>query len=412
MNPYIRECPLIKRYYVIDNLMKLEELSRRMMTISEFAFDTETGSLTNNRATGLAVRGENEDLLCVCITISWGDYDNYYIPLNHRRAEDKDRNLPESLVVKKLQPVFDRDDVTVIGAHLKFDLHVLNRIGFKFKETMKQFDVLLAMWLVNENVTGGLKGLSQHYFKYPQEHFSEVVNSVPSDVKREFGLKGTQKATYDLVAIDDGKDYALDDSFQTWNLYLYALDMLEVEGMTDIFWKHSMPFSKCLYKMEKRGVTVDVERLDKMSAEIEEDLKSLLYDMTEILGEEFNPSSNVHLAEILFGYVKEGKEFQFSRTFDFPVQSKTNTGAPQTNALTLYKLSKMNYKNVRKREGVEFVNLLMEYKRLEKLKSAFIEGLREQIYEDGKVHPSFNQTGTDSGRISMSSPKQNWALVA
>lgn len=403
MNPYLRERPEMKRYFVVDTPEKLDELAHRLMGVSEFSFDTETGSLTNNRATGLAVRGDNDDLICVCITISWGDYDNYYIPLNHRREEDVHRNLPESLVVRKLQPVFDRDDVTVIGAHLKFDLHVLNRIGFVFKPTMKQFDVLLAMWLVNENVSGGLKGLSSYYFKYPQEHFAEVINSVPSEVKREFGLRGSQKATYDLVLIDDGKTYALDDAFQTWNLYLYALDMLEVEGMTEIFWKHSMPFSKCLYKMEARGVAVDIDRLEEMNDEIEQDLKSLVYDMTEILGEEFNPSSNAQLAEILFGYVKEGKTPQF-KGFNFPVQSRTNSGAPQTNALSLWKLSRMTYTVRRKREGVGFVNLLMQYKKLEKLKAAFIDGLRDQIYDDGRVHASFNQTGTDSGRISMSAP--------
>lgn len=404
MTPYLREQPVLKKYYIVDTPKKLDDLARKMMKVSEFAFDTETGSWTNNRSTGLAVRGENDDLICVCITISWGDYNNYYIPLNHRREEDASRNLSEALVVKKLQPVFDREDVTVIGANLKFDLHVLNRIGFEFKTSMKQFDVLLAMWLVDENISGGLKGLSQYYFKYPQEHFSEIVNSVPSEVKREFGLKGSQKATYDLVAIEDGKNYALDDSFQTWNLYLYALDMLEVEGMADIFWKHSIPFSKCLYKMERRGMVIDVERLDEMGVEIEKDLKSLIYSMIEILGEEFNPSSNIQLAEILFGYIKDGKQPQFKSTFNFPVQSKTEKGAPQTNALTLYRLSRLTYKTKRKKEGIEFVNLLMEYKRLEKLKSAFIDGLREQIYKDGKVHPSFNQNGADSGRISMSYP--------
>ena len=278
---------------------------------------------------------------------------------------------------------------------------------------MKEFDVLLAGFLVNENIEGGLKGLSSHYFKYPQEHFAEVVQTVPGEVKKEFGLKASNKATFDLVLIEDGCMYALDDAFQTWNAYLLFLDLLEEEGMTDIFWKHSMPFSKCLYKMEKRGVTIDLDKLHQMRNDMDKDIEDLFYEMTEILGAEFNPKSSMQLAEILFGYVKENKESLYGRlSFRFPIQTTTGTGAPQTNELTLRRISQMSYKNSRKLEGIEFVKKLMSYKKLVKLRTAFIEGLEEQVYEDGKAHASMNQTGTDSGRISMSTPKQNWALAA
>ena len=111
ITPYRMITPQIKRYSIIDTKAKLHRLARKMMKISAFAYDTETNTLR--------VNGDNKNFLCVCISISWGAYDNYYIPLNHRREEDIHRNLLEEDVVEALQPVFDRDDVIVVGQNLR-----------------------------------------------------------------------------------------------------------------------------------------------------------------------------------------------------------------------------------------------------------------------------------------------------
>lgn len=397
ITPYKRIRPQIKDYSIIDTNAKLNRLARKMMKVSEFAFDTETNTLR--------VNGENKDFLCVCITISWGAYDNYYIPLNHRREEDVHRNLLEEDVVDALQPVFDRDDVIVVGQNLKFDLHVLTRLGFTFKRTMQIYDTMLALWICDENFSKGLKENSMRFFDYQQDHFADIVNSVPSEVKKEFGLKASNKATYDLVLIEDGFSYALEDSFHTWNLYVMCLDRVENEGMTEILHKHMFPFLWTLYRMEERGVEIDVEALKQMQVDMAEDLDSMLYDMTELLGAEFNPNSNPQLQEILFGYQKKPKESPLMDiSFEFPVVSQTNGGAPQANASVLWTLSKKEYKNKRKQEGVEFCKKLMDFKQLMKLKSAFVDGMLENLYDDGKAHCSFNQVGADSGRLSCSNP--------
>ena len=199
--------------------------------------------------------------------------------------------------------------------------------------------------------------------------------------------------------------------------------------------------------MEERGVTVDTARLEKMKNEIKEDMDELEYDIFDLAGVEFNPASGQQLAELLFGYAKPGKiidpkkltkkryeyycnkdwdaldkdgyeldedgnltqransnDHILSNSFRFRVLSQTKGGAPSTSGDTLWKLSKLSFKDKRKREGVELCKLLMEYKKLAKLMSAFVIGLQEQLYEDGKAHPSFNIIGTDSGRISCSEP--------
>ena len=374
-----------------------------MQDIEEFAFDTETNTLR--------VVGDNEDFLCVGISISWGDYNNYYIPLNHRRYEDYKRNIPENMVRKYLKRIFEREDVRIIGHNLKFDMHVMARLGIIIK-TKDLFDTMVASWLCDENTPNGLKENTQEIWGIDQTHFKEVTNDVPKEVKKEFGYKANQKVTFDLVLIDEGSPYAIDDAFYTWNLYLYYMDRLEEEKMYKIYFKSYVKFLRTLFRMEERGVTIDTQRLREMQVEIEEDIEKLAYEMQDLAGVEFNAGSSDQLGELLFGYVSDKKLEKdpdytsplIENTFGLRAISKTAKGAPQTNANTLYKLSKMDYKNKRKKQGVEFCKKLLEYKKLAKLKSAFIDGMLEQLYSDGKAHPNFNIIGTDSGRISCSNP--------
>jgi len=395
--------PFRKKSIVVDNVKKLKRLAKKMQDIQEFAFDTETNTLR--------VVGDNESFLCVGISISWGEYNNYYIPLHHRRHEDYYRNIPEDILRKYLKKIFEREDIRIIGHNLKFDMHVMARLGIVIK-TKDLFDTMVASWLCDENTPNGLKENTQEIWSIDQTHFKEVTNDVPNEVKKEFGYKANQKVTFDLVLIDDGSPYALDDAFFTWINYIYWLDRLEEEGMEKIFKRYHVKFLRTLFRMEERGVTVDTERLNEMKTEIEEDTEILMYEMQDLAGVEFNAGSSQQLGELLFAYVPEKKLSKdpdytsplIENTFGLRPISKTASGAPQTNANTLYKLSKMEYKNKRKKQGVEFCKKLLEYKKLAKLKSAFIDGMLEQIYEDGKAHPNFNIIGADSGRISCSNP--------
>lgn len=388
---------------MVDNVKKLKRLAKKMQDIQEFAFDTETNTLR--------VVGDSESFLCVGISISWGEYNNYYIPLHHRRHEDYRRNIPEDILRKYLKKIFEREDIRIIGHNLKFDMHVMARLGIVIK-TKDLFDTMVASWLCDENTPNGLKENTQEIWGIDQTHFKEVTNDVPNEIKKEFGYKANQKVTFDLVLIDDGSPYALDDAFFTWINYLYWLDRLEEEGMDKIFKRYHVKFLRTLFRMEERGVTVDVERLNEMKTEIDEDTERLMYEMQDLAGVEFNAGSSQQLGELLFAYIPEkklSKDLDYTsplieNTFGLRPISKTASGAPQTNANTLYKLSKMEYKNKRKKQGVEFCKKLLEYKKLAKLKSAFIDGMLEQLYEDGKAHPNFNIIGADSGRISCSNP--------
>lgn len=284
-------------------------------------------------------------------------------------------------------------------------MHVLDRIGIDIA-TNDLFDTMVASWICDENMPKGLKENSQRFLNIQQERFGDTLATVTNEQKKAVGLKSANKPTFDLVSIANGAPYAMDDSYYTYELYVQFLEELRKEGMEDIFFKTYPQFLKTLFNMERRGITVDVPKLKQMGEDMSTDLEDLEYEMLELVGVQMNLGSNQELSQLLFGYseFKNVKQEILDVSFEFPIVSTTAKGSPQVNSATLEKLAKKEYKNGRKREGVEFVKMLLEYKKLNKLKSAFVDGLIEQLYEDGKAHPSFNIVGTDSGRISCSSP--------
>ena len=365
-----------------------------MKHLEEFAYDTETNTLR--------VYGPNSDFKCVGISISWGAYNNYYIPMNHYFETGQ---LPVETVVKYLKPIFENPEVTIIGHNLKFDMHVLARIGINI-QTNNLIDTMILSWICDENAPKGLKENSQRILGIDQTHFADVLATVTSEQKKAVGLKANNKATYDLISVENGAPYALADSYYTFELYKHYLDVLEVEGMEKIYFKTYPQFLRTLYNMEERGITVDVPKLKQMGIDMDKDLDNLSYEMLEIAGVHVELGSTQQLAQLIYGYseFKNVNESILKASFNFPVGSTTAKGVPQVNNANIEKIAKADYKTTRKREGVKFCQKLMEYKKLAKLKSAFVDGLLEQIYEDGKAHPSFNIVGTDSGRISCSSP--------
>ena len=267
--------PEIKKKEIIDSVEKLRELCNKMRNIPAFAFDTETNTLE--------VLGPNKNFRCADITISWGEYNNYDIVLGHLRDEDLHRNIDLEVAVSLLKPIFEREDVLIIGHNLKFDMHTMKRLGIHIK-TKYLFDTMLASWLCNENTPNGLKENSAEKMGISQTHFKEVTDNIPNDIKKKFGYKASQKVhDFGLVLVDEVSDYCIDYAFYTWCLYLGFCKELEDEKMDKIYYKINIPFLRVLFDMEERGVNVDVDRLRKMGEEMQEDLDNLQYEIYELL---------------------------------------------------------------------------------------------------------------------------------
>lgn len=423
---------------VIETEEELQDLCDKLMKVPAFAFDTETNTLN--------VLGPNRDFKCVGISISWGEENNYYIPVGHVRIEDIHHQLTVDVVADYLRPVFAREDVEIDGWNLKFDMHVMKRIGVDIV-TKHLFDGMLASWLCDENTPNGLKDNSTRNMGVPQEHFNEVTNTVPNEIKKQFGFKANSRVTFDLVLIEDAMPYVIGDAFYTWCNCIGFKQKLVDEKMDKIYQRMYVPFLRVLFDMEEQGVTVDVSRLTQMGADMEQDLDELQYRIYELAGCEFNIGSSQQKAEILFGYTKADKEIDpaklptkklrvayeeddletleaygyyfdnegrlfkanerstvLEHSFGFTSIAQTGSGAPSTDSDTIWRLSQRTFKNKRKQQGVEMCKAMLEYSKIAKLKTAFVDGILAQLYNDGKAHPSFNQIGTDSGRLSCSNP--------
>ena len=387
----------LRNYSIIRSVGQLKRLADMMGDIEEFAFDTETNTLR--------VNSDSDEFSLVGVSISWGVDNNYYIPTGHLYATDEYPNIPTWYVRRYLKPVFEREDVRVIGWNLKFDMHVMKRIGIDIKST-DLWDGMIMSWLCDENSANGLKENTKMIWGEMPREFTEVTGLVTPERRKENGLKANSRVPFSLVDIEDGALYAIDDAFNTFRNYVYLMDKLEEEGMEKIYCKMYKKFLRTLYNMEERGVIVDRERLTEMKSEIKEDLEQLMYDMIEMVGVEFNPSSNQHLAELLFGYdgSKNPNDTLINNSFKFKPETVTGSGMPQTGNGVLQKILKRSYSDKRRVKGQEFIKNLLSYKKLNKLYTAFILGIDELIYPDGKVHPNCNIIGTDSGRISMSEP--------
>lgn len=429
--------------HIIRTELELVRLKRRLMKLEEFAFDTEFDSLR------MQFKGEQEFVGC---SFSWGKSgNNYYIPVGHQVNDERDQ-IPLDVFIKHMKPVFARKDFRLIGHNLKAEIHTLNNMDIEVV-TDDLFDTLVAVWNLDENNEVGLKEVVGRYYNYEQTHFEDLLYTIPKEVKLDFGLKHTDKGMASLVDIGIVAPYAMDDTFWTWQVYLDIQDAMEEEGCETYFYKRQMPYLKVLTTMERRGVRVDFERLRKMGKMAEKDLAEMEYKIFEIAGVEFSITSGQQLAEILFGWEKKkpiyhidyepiidpktgehaifksgarkgelkykeiknkdkivgyegaGNAHLVENSFGFPVISETSTGQPKTGGDELEELAKKKYKrDRRKAEGIEMVKLVLRYKRLAKLKSTYMEGLADQVYSDGKIHASFNQTGTTSGRLSSSGP--------
>ena len=321
-----------------------------------FAIDTETTGLDPFQS----------DL--IGISFSWETGKGYYLPYG---KNFKFKILNFQLLFNKLKGILDDENIKKVGHNIKFDMETLAGAGLALKGV--EFDTMVGSYLLNP-------GSRQH--NLDAVIFSEFGYEMTS-IESLIG-KGKDQLTMDKVDIKRVADYAIEDADYTWRLHGRLKKQLIKNNLLDLMDKIESPLIPVLAAMETNGVMIDVPFLRKMSGELAQRLNALEKKIYKMAGITFNIRSPLQLKEILFGKMGISKSGL----------AKTKTGT-STAAAELDKLQGSH----------PIIDLILEHRGLAKLKSTYTDSLPELINKKtGRIHTSFNQTVTATGRLSSSEP--------
>jgi len=352
-----RERSAEAQYYTILTESDLDDLIDKLQHVPEFAIDTET--------TGV------DPITCdlVGISLAFRPLEAYYIPLTHRYI-GVPRQLPLELVLEKLKPVLSNPGIGKIGQNIKYDLHLFKRYGIELAGI--SFDTMLASYLLNPSARGhNLGTMSMERLGYRMIPIEALIG------------KGRNQITMDEVEVERVSEYACEDADITLQLKSQLEPGLQKNDLESVFREIELPLIPVLADMEMAGITIDTAYLKQLSDKLAERIDGLTGGIYEVAGEEFNINSPKQLSTILF------------EKLELPPGKKTKTGY-STNEAELERLSSA---------GHELPSLILEFRGIAKLKSTYVDALPAAINpETGRVHTSFNQAVTETGRLSSSSP--------
>ncbi|MCG8689147.1 MAG: DNA polymerase I [Desulfobacterales bacterium] len=347
-----------KVYKLITTVPEMEKLAHVLENKGLFAVDTETTSINPMQA----------DL--VGLSFSYMEDAGYYIPVGHTGTGDIEMPGKED-VLRIFKPLLENPDISKIGQNIKYDFIVLSRYGIELNGIV--FDTMIASHLLNPGTRGhSLDRIAMNLFGYKMISYEEVAG------------KGKNQIGFQEVPIDVAADYAAEDADITFMAYGELKKQIEAKGLAELMETIEVPLIPVLARMEIAGIGVDKDELSDMSQNFEAELNTLEKEIYELAGEEFNINSSQQLGVILF----EKLELKAIK------KTKKKTGY-STDVTVLTKLA----------ETHDLPKKLLRYRTLGKLKSTYIDALSQLVHkETGRIHTSFNQTITVTGRLSSSNP--------
>ena len=346
-------------YQAVRDEAVLSELIGDLKKAGVFAVDTETTALDPMKAE------------LVGISVALREHQAYYIPCAHV-GEGAEHQLDRRMVLDRLKPVLEDPRIGKIGQNIKYDWMVLRRCGVDLSGVI--FDTMVASYLINPGKrVHNLDQIALDYFGHKMISYQEAVREDDHHLD-----------CFDQVAVEKATAYACEDADITLQAYGKFRPMLESAGLTPLFEKVEVPLVRVLMKMEETGIRVDKDRLREFSKDLATQLAQTESAIYAQAGETFNINSSQQLGRILFDKLK------------LPVQKKTKkkTGY-STDVDVLTALS----------ERHELPALILRHRSLAKLKSTYVDALFDLINpETGRIHTSYNQTVTATGRLSSSNP--------
>ncbi|MBN2270082.1 MAG: DNA polymerase I, partial [Sedimentisphaerales bacterium] len=341
-------------YQLIDNTERFETFLEMLKKQNLFAVDTETTAILPMRA----------DL--VGMSFSWEARKAYYLPV---AAPLGASHLILDKIRPMLGPILADEKIRKIGQNIKYDMLVLKNAGLPVKGVY--FDTMVASYCLDPARKHGMDIMAMDYLNYECIPIKDLIG------------KGRNQLTFDMVDTQAACEYSAEDADITWQLYEHLKAHLEKEpDLYKLFEQVEMPLVSVLATMECNGVCLDTRVLRNMSGEINDALKTVTDEIYEQAGAVFNIDSPKQLAEVLFD--KLGLE-----------SVRIGKAGRSTDAAVLEELAAEH----------PVIEKILEYRTLSKLRNTYVDKLGALIdRRTNRVHASFNQTITATGRLSSSSP--------
>jgi DNA polymerase-1 len=342
---------------VIDSSEKLEQLKQTLSSVKTISLDTETSGTDPMQAR----------LVGISLAVKEGE--GYYIPVGHIGLATQ---LSLDEVIRALTLSLTNESIQKVGHNLKFDALMLSNNGVEVSPL--SFDTMIAQWIIDPSSRVGLKEIAGVYLNATMTHIEELIGS------------GKNQISMEQVPVDTAAPYAAADAEVCLRLMPILQKKLEERKSLGIFHDIEMPLIPLLMEMEKNGITLDGDYLKQFSSEMGTRLMEIEKQVFQSVGYSFNLNSTQQLSKVLFETLR----------LEPPDRNKkTASGHYSTSAAVLDEL----------RGEHPVVDLLLEYRELSKLKSTYLESLPLQINpKTGRVHTSFNQTGSVTGRLASSDP--------
>ncbi len=339
-------------YYLVENEMQRASLRAELSISEEFCFDTET--------TGLNTHSSE----IVCLSFAFRKHEAYCVPLPSKREEAQK-------IMEEFREVFADENIRKIGQNMKFDLLMLGNYGIEVKG--KLYDTLLAHYLIQPEQKHNLDHLCSVYLNYEKLTTEELI-----------GKKGSGQLNMRSVPIQKLNDYACEDADLTFQLKDILDAELEKFEMRRLFDTVEMPLVPVLVHMEQAGVRLNAKVLNDYAAILRLQIIQVEKEIFDLAGEEFNISSPKQMGPILFEKLAIDTNAR-----------KTKTKQYSTSEDVLVRLADRH----------PIVNKILEYRGLKKLLNTYVEALPLLINKrTGKLHSSFNQAITATGRLSSMNP--------
>lgn len=346
------------RYETVFDSNTLNQWLKRLNQAPLVAFDTETTSLDY-----MAAR-------IVGVSFALAPGKAIYIPLAHDYA-GAPAQLDCDAVLQQLKPLLEDPKRPKVGHNLKYDMSVLANHGIALAGI--RYDTMLESYVLNSVASRhDMDSLAELYLKYTTTRYEDVAG------------KGARQIGFEQVPIEQAAPYAAEDADMTLQLHEHLWPQLEAEpGLRELFETVEMPLVPILSEMERHGVAIDAKHLKRQSSELAQQMLELEQRAYEIAGQEFNIGSPKQIQAILYDKMQ------------IPVTAKTPKGQPSTAESVLEELAAQ----------YELPRVILEHRALSKLKSTYTDKLPRLIDPgSGRVHTSYHQAVTATGRLSSSDP--------